>query len=669
VKHLFRYRILTILMAMVLALLRQPYAHAQDVLAITGVEPAQLVSGTGGTLSVFGQGFTSGTAVRLVGFGLLPTTFISATALTAAVSDSIPPGVYGIEVIDPANGSAVAQTALSVSAPVIPTTPPPRPDPATPTPAPTVIPGQPSLVVRSFVATPSVISQGGTTTFDFEIVNQGNRTAQGVSVTLNPDSRFSPAGGQAGLTLPDILPGAVVRARLSAIARDDAPVGPNNVGLSMSYRDFEGRTYTSNGSLSVQVQGLNLSARLVIAQYRIDPSPVVPGERARITLTLQNQGNSDASGVLLRVAGEGSILIPDSGGDSFSFGELKPNDVVDITFTMIVRGDARRGPQPQPLTISYLQGGETQSVTTSIGIDVAAVVQLSPVILLDSVDTGGVVLEPGRRFTLNLALRNVGQVAARDMLITFGTMDVSNNPPPQATPGSPGGDSGGGSSTTTTPSTIFAPVGSGNTVFAGDLDANAIMTLRQDFVVNLNVESGIHILPISVRYNVDDGPGGQTVLPASLIVIVPPLIQVEPVDTMPETVNLNEPFALSFQIANRGRGNEIIDRAVFTADGGEIAEGMSTRVGLIRQDDDTTVNALVVPTALGRFIVTLSLVYTDDLGAERSLDYEYGFDVVEPPPPPPLVDQLPDLGIVPTPPPSSDDLLGRLLLGFLGLGG
>lgn len=644
-----------------------------QALVITGVEPTQLVSGTGGTLSVFGQGFTTGATVRIVGFGLLSTTVVSGTALTATVPQSIPPGVYGIEVIDPTNGTAVAPSALNVSAPVVVTTPPPTPpppDPATPTPLPTVAPGQPSLVVRSFVANPTVIPQGGTTTFEFEIVNQGNRTAQGISVTLNPDSRFSPAGGQAGLTVPDILPGAVVRLRLAAIARDDAPAGPNNVGITMSYRDFEGKTYTSNGALSVQVQDLNQAARVVVAQYRVEPSPAVPGERARITLTLQNQGNAPAAAVLLRVAGEGSLLIPDSGGDSFSFGDLQPNDVVDVTFTMIVRSDARRGPQPQPIAISYVQDGETQTVNTSIGVDVAAVVRQSPVILLDSIDTGEGLLEPGKRFTLSFTLRNVGQADAEDMLITFGTLDVSDNPPPQATPSGPSGEgSGGTSSTTSTPSTVFAPVGSGNTVFAGDLAAGETMTLTQDFVVNLNVESGIQTLPITVRYSSGDGNTGQTVLPASMVVIVPPRLQVDVAEALPETVNQNEPFAIALQVTNLGRGNEIIDRAEVSVEGGDVIEGASAPVGVLRPDDDTTINALVVPTELGRFNVTFTLYYDDDLGVERSLDYTYGLEVVEPPPPPPEVEQLPDLGVVPTPEPETDDLLGRLLLGFLGLGG
>ncbi len=648
--------------------LRGAPAHAQAI-SVTGVEPTQLISGTGGTVSVFGQGFASGAAVRVVGFGLLATTVVSPTALTAVVPASIGPGVYGIEVIDPINGTVVAPFALIVSAPVVVTTPPPPPEPATATPQPTVIPGQPSLVVRSFVANPTVIPQGGTTTFEFELVNQGNRTAQGISLTLNPDSRFSPAGGQAGLTVPDLLPGAVVRLRLSAIAREDAPAGPNSVGITMSYRDFEGKTYTSSGSLSVQVEDVNLAARVVIAQYRVEPSPVVPGARARVVLTLQNQGNAPASAVLLRVAGEGGLLIPDSGGDSFSFGDLQPSDVVDLTFTMIVRSDARRGPQPQPVSISYVENGETQTVTTSIGIDVAPVITESPVILLDSLDTGDGLLEPGKRFTLTFTLRNVGDADAQGMLVTYGTMDVSNNPPPQSTPSGSPREPGSGSSTTSTPSTVFAPVGSGNTIFAGDLPFGEALTLTQDFVVNLNVESGIQTLPITVRYNTSEGSSGQTVLPASLVVIVPPRLQVDVAETLPETINQNEPFALGLQVTNLGRGNEIIDRAEVSVTGGEVIEGTTATVGILRPDDDATINALVVPTELGRFSVTFTLIYTDDLGAERDLQYTYGFDVVEPPPPPPEVEQLPDLGVSLTPEPEPDDLLGRLLLGFLGLGG
>jgi hypothetical protein len=657
--------VLTLLMVFMLAI--GGLVRAQDAV-ITGVEPSSMVSGTGGTLTVLGQNFGEGATVRLVGFGLLSTSRVSASALTANVPPVIGPGVYGIEVII---GTTTVASPIALTVSPAPVAPQPTVPPLVPTPtnAPTVVPGQPSLVVRSFVATPTTIPQGGTVTFEFEIVNQGNRPAQGISVTLNPDSRFSPAGGQSSLTAPDLLPGSVVRLSLSAIAREDAPAGPNNVTITMAYRDFEGKTYTTNGVLTVQVQDVNLAARVVVAQYRLDPTPVVPGERTRITLTLQNQGNTPALQVLLRVSGEGGLLIPDSGGDSFSFGDLQPSDVVDVTFTMIVRGDARRGPQAQPIVISYLQDGETQTVNTSIGIEVAAVVTESPVILLESIDTGGALLEPGKRFTLSFVLQNVGQADAEEMLVTFGTLDVSNNPPPPQSTPSGSSSPGGGTSTTTTPSTVFAPIGSGNTVFAGDLPAGETMTLTQEFVVNLNVESGIQTLPITVRYTSPQGDTGQTVLPASLVVVVPPRLQVDLAEPLPETVNQNEPFPVSLQVTNLGRSNEIIDRADVGVEGGDVIEGRTAPVGVIRPDDDATINALVVPTELGRFGVTFTLVYTDDLGVERSLEYPFAVEVVEAPPPPPIVEQLPDLGVTPVPQAEEDDLLGRLLLGFLGLGG
>ena len=60
-------------------------------ITLVRVEPAEMSSATGGTLSLYGTGFNADCVVRLVGYGLLPTTFINERALTAQVPPQVPP--------------------------------------------------------------------------------------------------------------------------------------------------------------------------------------------------------------------------------------------------------------------------------------------------------------------------------------------------------------------------------------------------------------------------------------------------------------------------------------------------------------------------------------------------------------------------------------------------
>jgi len=77
-----------------LATITAAAARPSPQLAITGVEPRTMLSTTGGTLSIYGTGFTTATVARLVGYGLLDTTLVNANALRAVVPPGVPAGVY-----------------------------------------------------------------------------------------------------------------------------------------------------------------------------------------------------------------------------------------------------------------------------------------------------------------------------------------------------------------------------------------------------------------------------------------------------------------------------------------------------------------------------------------------------------------------------------------------
>ena len=67
-------------------------------IVITAIEPGRISTETGGTLTVYGGGFTPGSVIRIVGYGVLVTTFVNNEVLTGIVPPGLPLGRYNIQV-------------------------------------------------------------------------------------------------------------------------------------------------------------------------------------------------------------------------------------------------------------------------------------------------------------------------------------------------------------------------------------------------------------------------------------------------------------------------------------------------------------------------------------------------------------------------------------------
>lgn len=644
-------------------------------LAVSSIEPARVTAGQQAVLSVFGSDFAETTVVRLVGVGLMQTTFVSSGALMASLPASLAPGQYAVEVTDPVRGTAGASQRLNVVAPTA--TPPPPTDAPPPTQAPpptdipptplppTPYPGEPSLVVRNFSASPASIAPGGTVALTFEIVNQGTRTALGGAVALDEGGQFVPAGGQASAVLADLVLGARHTVTLRAVASMDAPEGPVSIPITMTYHDFEANSYTSKATLSATVVKAEEVSQVTLAGYAFAPDPVEPGSRVRLTGIVTNSGNQTATNVLLRVTGAESVLLAGPQGDSLPLGDIAPGTSAAVDIDLVVRSGAEPGPQAQPVTITYLQDGEPQEVATSVTVDVAKVEETAPLMLLKSYTTGQDELQPGDRFTLRVWLENVGDGKASDMLVTFGTVESSGAPGGDT----PGGDSGGGQQTSTTPSTTFAPLGAGGSIYVGDVEANGgKASLKQAFIVDGSVKSGIYNLPITLRYTRADGSTAQETLGASMVVVAPPRLQITLQGMVPEMVNVGEPFPLALEIANNGAAAVTLTGATTAGENVEVLEGADAPLSPVKAGEDTTFNALVMPVEEGPVSVTVTLRYMDDLNQEREIVRTYETEAMAPPPPPD--DMMPGPPVTPEPQETGggDDLVGRFLRGLLGLG-
>lgn len=664
-----KHRRLLILAAITIFLVMVwPAAYAQDThqdprtTAVRRVEPRSLQTGIGGTISVYGSGFTGDSVVRLKGIGLLSTTFVNAQALMAVVPGSVPPGEYTVEVRDPVSGDSAWDRTLLITAGPQPT-PEPLPTSAPiptqePVPLPTPLPGEPRLTARSYNVTPGVIRPGEGLAVTFELYNQGNRTAQSVVARLDPAGKFLPNGGLAALTLPDIPPGGTFLVTLTAIAALDLTSGPNVVSIALTYRDFDGNNYDSTATFSVTVEATTQATQLVASGTSTTPNPARPGDSVSVELTITNTGTGVARQTLLRLTGTDGVLLAGAQGDSFPIGDLQPGESITVTADMIVRTDAKAGPQPQPYTLTYLQGTEAKETTGTLTLNVAQVEARAPLLLLDSYQIDAERLAPGDRFTLTATIKNVGNGTADNVLLTFGAVTEDTS----------GGSGSGG---TTTTSSTFAPLDTGGSFFVGTLEAGVGQaTLIQPFIVSGSAKSGIYSLPITLTYPGADGEPVRTNLSASLIVVVPPALQFNDTPLPPETY-IGEPLPVGVSFTNIG-SSEINFRAVeFTAENAEVMDPASTFLGKLAAGDEGSAFGTVMPTAPGPVTVTVTINYIDEINQPNAIVKTFTTTAVEAPPMPPIDPDFPPIEEpTPEPPPEPTfaDMLGRFLLGVLGLG-
>ncbi|MFN8371375.1 MAG: hypothetical protein U0694_00645 [Anaerolineae bacterium] len=143
-----------------------------------------------------------------------------------------------------------------------------------------------------------------------------------------------------------------------------------------------------------------------------------------VTLLIMNSGNETAAQALVRISTDGTpVLLPGPEGDSFPLCDIAPGASVGLEILPRVNTSADPGPQLQQLVISFLQGGEVQTVNASMTVEVGEVQPPAPLFLLASYDIGDDELHPGDRFTLTVNLQNAGNNDAGDVLVTFGTVE------------------------------------------------------------------------------------------------------------------------------------------------------------------------------------------------------------------------------------------------------
>jgi len=130
-------------------------------------------------------------------------------------------------------------------------------------------------------------------------------------------------------------------------------------------------------------------------------------------------------------------------------------------------------------------------------------------------------------------------------------------------------------------------------------------------------------------------------------------------------LNVGVSQSLNIKIVNTGAYTARLSTLDLKADNAQVTDGSESDVGALDPNGNISIPGSFIPSTDGTVTITLTLHYVDDLNREQTIVKTYQAPAVTPPPPP--------TSVPPPPTPSSEqtdsqDFLGRLLFGLLGLG-
>jgi len=566
--------------AVTAAFLLAPSVAARPLpqLALTGIEPDTLVSQNGGTLNIYGSDFTSTTVARLVGFGLLETTYVNSTALRAVVPPGVPPGVYDLEVSEDTT-SATLSAALSI----VSATPTPGPT-AIPTPKPTTVPGRPILTIRNFTVEPSRVVVGREFLVTIEIYNTGSRAGENTIATF-PGGTFLPVGETGHLLWQlHINHTAVVTQRMRV--PNGLSSGSYNLQVNLSANDYEGNHYDYPETIAVEVIGVGKGRpQLVIEAAQTEPALLGPGDAFSLTIRLANRGSRTATQVVAGVASP-DLAVPAGGSNVVAIDHIGIEQEVTATLPLVLGEVTQAGRLNLEVALdcSDYEGG-SYTARQSVGLEVSTALADRPQLVVDSYHTTPDSLAPGDTFTLTLEVSNVGGGEARRLTLTLG------------------GEGGSGMNP-------FAPLDSSNVKFIPQLAAGATVEVTQRLVVDGGAEAGAYSVPVALAFDDARGTRHTDSQLISLLVRRRPHLQIgfyRPV----EVASIDVPIRLPVEVTNIGRTLINVSTMELSSTQLEISEG-SMYLGPLDGGTSGSLEATAVAKEGGTAEVLVTVNYLDD---------------------------------------------------------
>lgn len=375
---------------------------------------------------------------------------------------------------------------------------------------------------------------------------------------------------------------------------------------------------------------------IIITNYYLNSDTIRPGQSFRLYLSVENQGALDAQNLIFSFRGED--FLPQETGGVIALGSLGSGEDRDVSQALLATSSLwGRTTGTVAVSLTYNgPAGEAFSESFTITLDVlgwsgnwatatptptaTSIPQAQLVVANSSSDIDP--LQPGTIFNLNLEVRNLGSGDAKGvtMILGGGSFGTTGESTPQ-----PGGVSGSGADLS-----IFAPIGSSNLQFMGDIPAGATYKARQQLIVNVSANPGAYTLKISFVYS--DIKGNRVVDDQIITLLVYQLPQLE-VNFYrdPGPISAMMPNTLPIQVTNLGRKSAIMGNMTVTAENAELMNNTSL-VGTLDAGGYFPLDVMLIPSTAGPLQIQITITYTDDFNMPRTISQTMQIEVMESPP-------------------------------------
>lgn len=390
---------------------------------------------------------------------------------------------------------------------------------------------------------------------------------------------------------------------------------------------------------------------LTVQSYGASSSPVTPGTDIDFEMTFVNSGQSIATNIVATFpAGN---FIPRVTGGVRALGALDPgqtnrfwqpltvsrdisgqstavlevqvsytdingtayNDTFNLTFPVVrppsgVAASATPTPTNTPTP--------TPTVTPTLGP------RLRPQLLISSYATDADQLQPGLMFNLQLTIQNTGNANARRVTMIIGGGSSSDGGAGAGTPGSGGGVSGAGGQFSN-----FAPVGSSNVQFLGDLLQGQSLEAAHGLIVNATTEAGAYPVQVSFVYNDEQGSSFTDEQVITLLVYERPSVEMN-FYVEPPPFFAGQPNSLPLQLINTGQSTAIFSNFSVTSEGADFSNN-TIFIGALEPGGFFPLDAMVIPYQPGPLDLIVSVGYTDDFNQAQVISKTVTVEVLEAP--------------------------------------
>jgi hypothetical protein len=372
---------------------------------------------------------------------------------------------------------------------------------------------------------------------------------------------------------------------------------------------------------------------VVVSDYYLDQDTIQVGDSFKLFLELHNSGEMDANNLILSFLNDS--FLPQETGGVVALGSLGADGERDISQRFLVSSTlAGVGVGTIPVNLSYSDANgtaytETFSITLQLHISygssqpTATPTQaevLRPQLVVSRYQTDTDPLQPGVQFSLDLDVSNLGNADARAVTMVVGggvTSDVSGTPVP-------GGLSGGSGDLSN-----FAPLGSSNLVYLGDLPAGDSTQANIRLIVNVSANPGAYPLKISFVYT---DPKGNRLVDDQVITLL--IYQLPSLEVNfyrdPGTFFAGQMASLPLQVVNLGRHSAVLGNMTVSADGVDV-QNNTVLIGTLDSGGYFSLDATMMPIQPGPLTLKVVINYTDDFNAPREIEKTINIDVAEAP--------------------------------------